>query len=216
MIVTIDGPAGAGKSTIARELARRIGFEFLDTGAMYRAVALASLDANLDFEDRPNVAKLAGEIVMEFRDDKLFLNQKDASQAIRTPRVTEHVKFAASNPYVREILVEQQRRIGASCDNLVTEGRDQGTIVFPSAECKIYLTATAEERARRRYRQLIANGERITFAEVLDSQNERDASDANRDVGPMAKAEDAIEVLTDEMTLEEVVDHLVWVVDSCR
>jgi len=216
MIVTIDGPAGAGKSSIAHQLAKRLGFEFLDTGAMYRAVTLACLNANLDFAEHQAVAKLAGEILMEFRNDKLFLNGQDVADEIRTSRVTESVRHAASNSLVRKILVEQQRRIGESCANLVTEGRDQGTAVFPNAECKIFLTATAEERARRRYRQLIANGEKITFAEVLDSQNDRDASDAKRDVGPMTKADDAIEVLTDEMTLEQVVNHLVWVVETCN
>ena len=216
MIVTIDGPAGAGKSSIAHQLARRLGFEFLDTGAMYRAVTLASLNAKLDFDDHEAVAKLAGELLMEFRDDKLFLDGKDVATEIRTAQVTEKVRFVASNSLVRSILVDQQRRIGESCANLVTEGRDQGTVVFPNAECKIFLTATAEERARRRYRQLIANGEKITFAEVLDSQNERDASDAKRDVGPMTKADDAIEVLTDEMSLEQVVNHLEWVVETCN
>lgn len=216
MIVTIDGPAGAGKSSIARELARRLGFEFLDTGAMYRAVALASLQSDVDLEAPQAIAEIACNITLEFRDDQLFLDGKDVTKAIRTPRVTENVKIAAGNAQVREILVEQQRKVGQSCANLVTEGRDQGTVVFPGAECKIFLTASAEERARRRYRQLIANGEKITFAEVLDSQNQRDAADTERDVGPMAKATDAIEVLTDEMTLEEVVTHLVWVVETCQ
>ena len=216
MIVTIDGPAGAGKSSIARRLADRLGFEFLDTGAMYRAVALACLDAEVNLSDEVCVTEVAARIQIHFDNDSIFLDGKDVSEQIRTPRVTEHVKFAASNPAVRELLVEQQRRIGESCQNLVTEGRDQGTVVFPQAECKIFLTATPEERAKRRYRQLIASGEKITFAEVLDSQNQRDAGDEGRDVAPLAKANDAVEVLTDEMSLEDVLTHLEWVVNSAR
>lgn len=214
MIVTIDGPAGAGKSSVARELAKRLGFDFLDTGAMYRAVAWAGLAADIALDDLDALSEVAGKIKIEFEGDRILVDGKDVSQVIRTPKVTEHVKFAAKNAKVREILVQQQRRIGASCENLVTEGRDQGTIVFPQAACKIFLTATPEERARRRYRQLIASGERITFAEVLESQNQRDAADQSRDVAPLAKAEDAIEVYTDEMTAEEVLTHLVWVVQS--
>ena len=214
MIVTIDGPAGAGKSSIARQLAERLGFEFLDTGAMYRAVALACLKAEVDLHDENQVAEVAERIEITFRDNAILLNGKDVSDDIRTPRVTEHVKFAASNSAVRALLVDQQRQIGEACKNLVTEGRDQGTIVFPQAECKIFLTATAEERARRRYRQLIASGERITFAEVLDSQNQRDAGDEKRSVAPLVKADDAVEVLTDEMSLDEVLTHLEWVVRS--
>ena len=216
MIVTIDGPAGAGKSSIARELASRLGFEFLDTGAMYRAVAFAGLDAGVPLDDAQALAELATRIVIEFKDDRILLDGRDISDEIRTQRVTDHVKYAASNPHIREQLVHHQRRIGQSCDNLVTEGRDQGTIVFPDAACKIFLTATAEERARRRYRQMIANGQKITFAEVLESQNQRDADDTERDVAPLAKADDAIEVLTDEMTVDQVLTHLVWVVDSCK
>lgn len=214
MIVTIDGPAGAGKSSVARALAERLGFEFLDTGAMYRAVAWAAIHAGVDIEDAAAVAKVAKCIKIEFQGDTLFVDGRDVSQEIRSPQVTENVRFAAGNEDVRSLLVEQQRRIGLKAKNLVTEGRDQGTIVFPDAECKIFLTATAEERARRRYRQLISKGVEVTFADVLDSQNRRDEGDQSRDVAPLAKAPDAIEVYSDNMSLEQVLTHLQWLVEA--
>ena len=214
MIVTIDGPAGAGKSSVARALASRLGFEFLDTGAMYRAVAWAAVEANVDLNDPRAMTELARRIKIEFREDRIHVDGKDVSCEIRTPQVTENVKYAAGNETVRAILVEQQKRIGAEAENLVTEGRDQGTVVFPKAACKIFLTATPEERARRRYRELIAKGQVITFADVLESQNKRDAGDSNRDVAPLVKAEDAVEVYTDEMTPDAVLQHLEWLIRS--
>lgn len=212
MIVTIDGPAGAGKSSVARALADRLGFEFLDTGAMYRAVTWAVLKANANLEEPDEVEAIAKRIRIEFRDNQIFVDSQNVSKEIRTPRVTECVKFAAGNPTVRSILVEQQRRIGVEAENLVTEGRDQGTVVFPKAECKIFLTATAEERARRRYRELIGKGEMVTFSSVLESQNERDQRDEQREHAPLARAEDAVEVYTDEMSQEQVLTHLEWIV----
>ena len=214
MIVTIDGPAGAGKSSVAQALAKRLGFSFLDTGAMYRAVALAALNSNVDFTDSDALVEVARRTSIRFESDRILVDGRDATSEIRTPRVTEHVRFAAGNQGVREILVEQQRQIGQEVNNLVTEGRDQGSIVFPDAECKIFLTATPEERARRRYRELIGKGEQVTFADVLDSQNERDEGDASRKVGPLTKPADAVEVYTDDMTLEQVLNHLEWIVQA--
>ena len=216
MIVTIDGPAGAGKSSIARRLAERLGFDFLDTGAMYRAVAWAALQSESNLANPEAIVRIASDIKIEFKGGRLIVDGHDASEEIRTPEVTEHVKYAAGNEEVRSLLVHQQRQIGDASQDLVTEGRDQGTVVFPNAECKIFLTATPEERARRRYRELIGKGEVITFAEVLDSQNKRDAGDADREVAPLVKADDAVEVYTDEMTPEQVLAHLEWIVASTR
>lgn len=214
MIVTIDGPAGAGKSSVARELAKRLGFHFLDTGAMYRAVAWAALQADVDFEQPTEVERVASKIAITFAGDTVIVNGQDATAAIRRPDITDRIKYAASNAQVREILTGIQRRIGAERGDLVTEGRDQGTIVFPDAECKIFLTASAEERAKRRHRELIAKGERVTFPEVLESQNQRDDGDRQRVVAPLAKAPDAIEVSTDGMSPEDVIQHLEWLVRS--
>ncbi|HEV3418340.1 MAG TPA: (d)CMP kinase [Pirellulales bacterium] len=207
MIVTLDGPAGAGKSTTARELARRLGFRFLDTGAMYRAVALAAAERNLPWSDPAALVELAGRLNVELRGDRVFLDGTDVTDAIRTSRITGVTHYAADNPGVRAILVEWQRRAAGS-DNIVTEGRDQGTVVFPRAECKIFLVASPEERARRRQQDLAAHGEQIPLEKILAQQNQRDSRDASRAVGPMVPASDAITLSTDGLSPPEVVEKL--------
>lgn len=213
MIVTIDGPAGAGKSSTARTLAERLGFRFLDTGAMYRAVALAGLRSEVVMDDAPALAALARKLEIEYRDGRLWLNGEDVSEAIRTQEVTSATHYAANNPAVRVHLVKLQQA-AAGTDDLVTDGRDQGTVVFPQAECKIFLTASPQERARRRWKELEARGETVTFEEVLADQQFRDERDANRDVGPLLPAQDSLIVCTDGMGPREVVDHLEMLVMS--
>jgi CMP/dCMP kinase len=215
MIVTIDGPAGAGKSSVARELARRLGFQFLDTGAMYRAAALAALQAGLSDNDADAIAKLAERLAIEFRGDQVLLDGEDVTREIRTSKVAAAVYLAADNPRVRARLVDLQRQIAGSQDT-VTEGRDQGTVAFPNAECKIFLTASPQERARRRHAELAARGEKVSLDEVLAQQSERDRRDAIRPVGALVKAADAVEVLTDGLTAERVVARLEEIVRTSQ
>lgn len=207
MIITIDGPAGAGKSTVARQLARRLGFRFLDTGAMYRAVALAGLRREVDWQRPEQLAELAGKLDIAVRGSKIFLDGEDVTDAVRSLEVTAVTKHAADNPQVRRHLVALQRA-AAGGDNIVTEGRDQGTVAFPEAGCKIFLTAGAEERARRRLKDLHGQGESATLEDVLAAQQRRDREDAARPVGALLRAADAVEVCTDGMSVDEVVDRL--------
>jgi cytidylate kinase len=213
MIVTIDGPAGAGKSSIARRLAERLGFQFLDTGAMYRAVALAALRAGLGDDCAEQIGQLASRLSIEMRHDQTVLDGEDVSADIRTSDVSSAVYLAADNVAVRRRLVELQQQIAADRDT-VTEGRDQGTVAFPQAECKIFLTASPQERARRRHAELAARGEPITLDEVLAQQADRDRRDAVRPVGALIKAPDAVEVWTDRLSPEEVVERLEQIVRS--
>ena len=207
MIITIDGPAGAGKSSVARALARRLHFTFLDTGAMYRAVTLAALRRGLPLEDTAALVELAGHVEIAFDAERVLLDGDDVTDAVRTYEISNLVRHAAGNPGVRAKLVELQRAAAANKD-VVTEGRDQGTVAFPHAECKIFLTAGPEERARRRLLDLQSRGEKVTFEDVLAKQNSRDDSDRSRSVGPLVAAPDAIEVLTDGLSPEQVVDRL--------
>lgn len=213
MIVTIDGPAGAGKSTVARALAERLGFRFLDTGAMYRVVALAAVKRGLDCDASDELADLAEAITIKFDGDRVLLDGQDVAETIRTSEITALVRPVADNVRVRELLVQLQQRIGQS-GNIVTEGRDQGTVAFPNAQCKIFLTASPDERARRRVRDLESQGENPSFEEVLAQQTKRDREDETRSVGRMVKADDAVEVLTDGMSFVEVVDRLEEIVRS--
>ena len=213
MIVTIDGPAGAGKSTVARALARRLGYCYLDTGAMYRAVALAGLRASVDWNRPEQLADLLPTLDLRVSGERMFLRGEDVTDAVRTQAVTSATRYAANHPQVRAHLVNLQRAVVAGQD-MVTEGRDQGTVVFPQAECKIFLTASPEERARRRQSDLHERGESATLVEILAAQQRRDTEDASRAVGPLLRAEDAVEVLTDGLTREQVVDRLEALVRS--
>jgi cytidylate kinase len=207
MIVTIDGPAGAGKSTVARALAEKLGFQFLDTGAMYRCVALAAMRRDVALNQPAAMVALAESIEIDACNDQVMLDGDDVTTDIRTLEVTSNTHYAADNPGVRARLVALQQQIGRQGD-FVTEGRDQGTVVFPDAQCKFFVTASPEQRARRRVADLVARGEYADFDDVLAKQNQRDQRDSTREVGPLVPAEDAQHILTDAMTADEVVSQL--------
>lgn len=213
MIITIDGPAGAGKSTVARGLAQRLGFQFLDTGAMYRAVALAGLRRNIDWDRPEDLACLASTLTIELAGDRVILDGEDVSEAIRSQEATAVTRYSAANPEIRGCLVQQQRAMAAKSD-FVTEGRDQGTVAFPNAAFKFFVTASPEERARRRLLDLEKQGESASLGKVLEDQTRRDRQDSSREVGPLAKADDAIEILTDGMTIDEVVERMAAIVNQ--
>jgi cytidylate kinase len=211
MIVTIDGPAGAGKSTVARALAGRLGFRVLNTGAMYRAVAWAAIVRGLSWDDTAGLVELARGLDIHLEENRVLVDGADVTDVIRTAEVTAVTHYAANNPGVREHLVRLQRQAVGTGD-VVSEGRDQGTVVFPNAECKIFLTAGPHERARRRLEDLRAQGQDLPFEIVLDQQSERDRSDATRSVGPLVRAPDAMELSTDGLSPTAVVDRLEQIV----
>jgi cytidylate kinase len=203
MVIAIDGPAGAGKSTLARRVAEALGFTYLDTGAMYRCVALAATSEGVDLEDEAKVGELAAGIDLELRGPHVLLGGRDVSEEIRTPEITAAASKVSAQPRVREAMVEMQRRLIAS-GRYVAEGRDIGTKVSPDAPLKIFLTADSEERARRRS---LETGE--SFEAVLESMRERDARDVNRKHGTLVPAEDAIQIDTTSRPIDEIVSEVV-------
>lgn len=220
VIITIDGPAGTGKSSVAQVIAERLGFDFLDTGAMYRAIGLAALRRQANLEDARELAFITRHCKLEFdwaaHPPTLKLNSEDVSHLLRSGETTRAASFVASIPAIRENLVQQQQRIGSERSNLVTEGRDQGTVVFPKAEFKFYLDATPQERARRRAAQLRARGEVVDQNELLSQIVARDQRDASRAVGPLAVPKDARVVDTTTLTQEQVVEAIVGLVKAGR
>ncbi|HCZ32207.1 MAG TPA: (d)CMP kinase [Holophagaceae bacterium] len=207
-LIAIDGPSGVGKSTTARRVAARLGWQYLDTGAMYRAAALAVHRAGLSLEDRPGLERLLAGLELAQEDTRIFLAGEDVSEAIRSQEVTRRVTPVSADARVREVLVEQQRRIG-SRGRWVVDGRDIGTVVFPGACCKIFLTASPEARARRRLLELEAKGQAPAFDEVLGDLQRRDQADSTRAVAPLRPADDAVEVDSSGLSLDQVVDWIV-------
>jgi cytidylate kinase len=202
MVIAIDGPAGAGKSTVARALAERLGFTYLDSGAMYRCVALAALERGVDVDDPVATGELAESLEIRLEDDRVHICHDDVSVAIRESRISEAASRVSAHPAVREAMVGEQRRLIAA-GRYVAEGRDIGTVVSPEAPLKVFLTASPEERARRRAAQ---TGENPTA--VLVALRERDARDESREHSALHAADDAVEIDTTGLALDQVIDRI--------
>lgn len=216
-IVAIDGPVGAGKSTVATGVARRLGFHYVDTGAMYRSVAWLAQQQRVDLTDERAVAVLARDARIELASDeggqRILVNGTDVTAAIRTPEVSAGASVVSAHPAVREAMVAQQRRIGAG-GGVVMEGRDIGTVVFPDAEFKVYLDASPEERARRRHRELQTKGTEVDFDTLRRAEEERDRRDTTRAHSPLRRADDAVVIDTTGRSVDEVVQQIVELVTS--
>lgn len=214
-VVTIDGPAGAGKSTVARELAKRLGYAYLDTGAMYRAATWWALENEVAETDQDGLIANTRSMPLEMRwADAVFrvaIDGNDITEAIRTPEVTEHIRYLAAIPEVREHLVALQRDYAADRP-IVTEGRDQGSVVFPAARCKIYLDASLSERARRRAQDYAKLQVQVSAEELEASIAQRDKTDADRETAPLIAADDAVVVDTTGLSLDEVVERVLSLV----
>jgi cytidylate kinase len=211
-VITLDGPAGAGKSTVAKSLAQRLGIAYLDTGAMYRALTLKALRLKMDLTDEEAFTMLARNTKITFTETpdgslNITLDGEDVSAAIRSPEVTNNTFYAARTPGVRTLMVAWQRAIGQD-RSIVTDGRDQGTVVFKDAAYKFYLDADVEERVQRRYKELIAAGKTVDFDQLRAEMLERDHKDISRAVGPLKKAADAISVDTTGLTIEGTVNKI--------
>lgn len=212
-IIAIDGPAGSGKSTTARLLAKRLGFTYLDTGAMYRAVALAALNEGVSFDDAEALAEIAARVVIEFRNDPerdqlIFLNGKDVTEAIREPEPTYGSSAVAVFPEVRHHLVRRQKEIGMG-GNVVAEGRDTTSVVFADADLKVYLDADLETRATRRRLEAEQRGEETSVEEQKRLLIERDRNDSMREASPLTRVSDAVVIDTTDMTIEEQVNAVI-------
>jgi cytidylate kinase len=213
MIIAIDGPSGAGKSTLGKRLAKEMGLLYLDTGAMYRAVALAVLEAGENPDSAEESTEIAANAKIELTGTPenlhIFLNGRDVSHEIRTAEASQAASIVSAIGEVRRILVEQQRKLGNQSQNgCVLDGRDIGTNVFPNADIKFFLTAVPEARARRRFEELIEKGEKTTFEKTLSEINERDERDANRKDSPLVVAEDAIVIDSTNLSTEKVFEQM--------
>lgn len=213
-VVAIDGPAGSGKGTVAKILAKECNLVYIDTGAMYRAIAYSSLINNVDITDEDKIVELAKSSKIEFIDGKTYLNGEDISKEIRTMEVTRIVSPISSIVKLREILVDLQRKMGEEVESgVVMEGRDITTVVFPNATYKFYLDATLDERTNRRYKENIEKGMEVTLEEIKENISKRDYNDMHKEVGSLTRTEDSIYIDSTNLTIEEVVKKMKDVIE---
>lgn len=219
MQIAIDGPAGAGKSTISKKVAKQLGFVYIDTGAMYRSVGLAALNAGVSTTSESALCSIIGDIDIEIRNSggtqRFFLNKNDVTDKIRDPEVSVAASNVAVIPAVRLKLVELQRKMAESC-NVVMDGRDIGTYVLPDAELKVFLTASVDERARRRFDELKQKNQNVTFAEVKRDMEYRDKNDSEREFAPLKPADDSIILDSTDLTVEEVINRILQLASACN
>ena len=213
MVIAIDGPAGSGKGTVTELLAKDLNFTKIDTGAMYRAITWEVIQKKVSLEDIEKIKEILCDSKIEFQKESVFLNQREITNEIRTKEVSNLVSQVSHIPEVRNAMVELQRKMGKNA-NVIMEGRDIGTNVFPNAEVKIYLDASPEERARRRYEQNLEKGISTTYEEVLENVKFRDYNDKTSNVGPLKIAEDAVIVDSTDLTIEEVVETIKKIVEK--
>lgn len=218
-IIAVDGPAGAGKSTIARLVARKLAYTYLDTGAMYRAMTWQAIHENVNLEDEAAITELAKrtriELVAHERGTRVFVNGREVTDEIRSPEVTDKTWFIDRVPGVREVMVRMQRDMGRS-GKIVAEGRDMGTVVFPDAACKIYLDASLDERARRRLHDLEESGVGAQLEVVKRDIMARDEKTMRRKIAPLRQAEDAVRIDTTNMSIDDVVERICAIAESKR
>lgn len=207
MIVAIDGPAGSGKTTIAKLLSKKLNISYLDTGATYRALTLKALNEEIDLKDASRLARLAEGLNLKFKGQKTYLDDKDVSSEIRTPLIDKNISIIVAYPQVREVMVALQRKI-AKAGSFVVEGRDITTVVFPNAEFKFYLDADPSTRAERRFNELKEKGIKIDFEEMEKDLNKRDDADKKREVGALTLSKDATYIDTSKMAIEEVISAM--------
>jgi len=205
--VAIDGPAGSGKTTVSKLLSKKLGFDYLDTGAMYRAIGVYLNSLNLKPDDVNEIEKALEKVGLEYKDGKIYLNGEDVEKFIRTPQAGILASNFAKLPVVRRYLTEMQRRICRG-RKIIVDGRDIGTVVLPNAHLKIFLTASFEERVRRRMKELKEKGMNVTREEIEEEVRKRDTQDSERETAPLRRAEDAIEIDTTNLTIEEVVSRI--------
>ena len=211
-VVAIDGPAGSGKGTVAKILASKCNLMYIDTGAMYRAIAFLALQNNIDIKDEEKIVELAKNAEIDFKDEKIYLNGIDVSKEIRTMEVTNIVSPISSIVKLREILVDLQRKIAGNND-VIMEGRDITTVVFPNADYKFYLDASLDERANRRYKENKEKGMDVTLESIKKSIEKRDYNDMHKEVGSLTRTEDSIYIDSTNLTIEEVVEKIKQIIE---